>query len=211
MTRWIALALLLSVAAMAHAEMTVRLSGLMPGRAVLEVNGQTKLMKPGDIFFDITLVDIGDRQALLEYKGETMTVPLNGARLLDAVSGVERRVKMYRTPNGHYLARGTINSQPVRFMVDTGATHVSMSSVMAEELGLPYTDGELGLSSTANGMVQTWVIPLGKITVGEITFTGVTAAVIRGRYPDTILLGNSFLQRVKIEQENGAMIFSATQ
>jgi aspartyl protease family protein len=37
---------------------------------------------------------------------------------------------------GHYVTRGTINETPVTFLLDTGATQVSIPAHIAKQLGL---------------------------------------------------------------------------
>ena len=58
-----------------------------------------------------------------------------------------------RSRNGHYFFPGAINGQPVTFLLDTGATLVSVPAHMANELGL--RAGARQQSVTANGTVTT--------------------------------------------------------
>lgn len=54
--------------------------------------------------------------------------------------------------NGHYYLDGAVNGVPLRFMVDTGASYVSVGAEFARRAGLP--DGIPGYFSTANGTVE---------------------------------------------------------
>ena len=56
---------------------------------------------------------------------------------------------LLRNRDGHYVASGTINGRPVRFLLDTGATWVVVSMGMAAELGLKR--GAALTLQTANG------------------------------------------------------------
>ena len=54
--------------------------------------------------------------------------------------------------DGHYYLQGAVNGVPLRFMVDTGATYVSVSGKFAAQAGLP--EGVKGYFGTANGTVE---------------------------------------------------------
>ena len=58
-------------------------------------------------------------------------------------------VVLKRNRQGHYIAPGMINGQPVRFLLDTGATDLSIPGRLADELGL--IPGQASYASTANG------------------------------------------------------------
>ena len=54
--------------------------------------------------------------------------------------------------DGHFRTSGTINGEPVVFMLDTGATGVALSESLARRLGV--TGRGSGQVSTANGVTQ---------------------------------------------------------
>ena len=104
---------------------------------------------------------------------------------------------------GHFLAAGKINGQPVKFLVDTGATDVAIPMSVAKKIGLP-----LGMSfrtKTANGFGVGYETGLETIALGDIELTGVKASVSDGLTGEEILLGMSFLRNTKVETENGVM------
>ncbi|MDE2297202.1 MAG: retroviral-like aspartic protease family protein, partial [Burkholderiales bacterium] len=97
-----------------------------------------------------------------------------------------------------------INGQAVRFLVDTGATLVSMGAAEAERLGLDYRKGQRGVSNTANGQIVAYRVSLASVRVGDVTLYNVDALV--GQQPmDYVLLGNSFLTRFQMKRENETM------
>ena len=57
----------------------------------------------------------------------------NTARVLSQQQG---EVTLLRNGAGHYVAEGEINGRPVIFLLDTGATSVSLSLALGRELGL---------------------------------------------------------------------------
>ncbi len=112
-------------------------------------------------------------------------------------------VTLKQDSQGHYLATGKINGKPVKFLVDTGATQVSIPMTIAKELGLP-----LGLKRkiiTANGYGSAYDTNIQSVELGGIKLNGISAGVSEGLVDDTALLGMSFLRRTKITQEKGVM------
>ncbi len=115
----------------------------------------------------------------------------------------ETTVSIPQGRGGHYLAAGKINDQPVKFLVDTGATDVAIPMSVAKKLGLP-----LGMSfrtKTANGFGVGYETGLKTIALGDIELTGVKASVSEGLTGEEILLGMSFLRKTKVETDNGVM------
>lgn len=115
----------------------------------------------------------------------------------------ETTVTIRQGQGGHYMAAGRINDQPVKFLVDTGATDVAIPLSVAKEIGLP-----LGMSFrtiTANGYGKAYETGIKTIALGDIELTGVKASVSEGLTGDAILLGMSFLGKTKVETEKGVM------
>ena len=108
--------------------------------------------------------------------------------------------------NDMYVTHGSINKRSVMFMVDTGATWVAMSEVVAKRLGINYYRGTPGYAGTASGVAAIYKVNLDKVKVGEIELRNVQAAVISGYRSPQVLLGNSFLKRVEIQRTKQVMI-----
>jgi len=105
--------------------------------------------------------------------------------------------------SGHYFATGKINGEDVKFIVDTGATSVSIPMKVAKRLGLPL--GQKFRTTTANGYGTSYATGIKSIQLGDITLTNVEATVSEGLTGEEALLGMSFLRRTRVEQENGVM------
>jgi aspartyl protease family protein len=105
-------------------------------------------------------------------------------------------VVLDRQPDGHFYAEGDAAGQPVRFLIDTGATMVALTSADAERLGLYWTYNELQLVGRgASGDVQGKPVELAQLTVGGLTATNIQAVIIPNGL-DVSLLGQSFLSKV---------------
>ena len=117
---------------------------------------------------------------------------VNGA--LEVVLDADRR--------GHFIASGSINDREVTFLVDTGATLVSVPEALADRLGLE-RQAPIRLE-TAAGTVQGWRTELEEVRLGRIVQRQVRAAINPGRH-DTVLLGMSFLRDLEMTQRDGQL------
>ena len=111
-------------------------------------------------------------------------------------------VSIPRSRDGHYYVRGSINGQPVDFMVDTGASMVSIGRGIAQRAGLP--GGMPASFSTANGTVMGEIVSGQTIEAGGIVVKGLSVGV--GMAGDMALLGQNFLRRVDVLQSDDKMV-----
>lgn len=113
-------------------------------------------------------------------------------------------VRLQRNRYGHYVATGTINNQPVTFLLDTGATHISVPGRIARELGL-----EAGMRmpvATANGQIDVYATRLDSVNLGGIELSNVRANINPYMDMDDILLGMSFLKHLNFSQQGDQLI-----
>ncbi|WP_439507122.1 retropepsin-like aspartic protease family protein [Yoonia sp.] len=116
----------------------------------------------------------------------------------------EGRIAMPRGAGGHYFVEIAVNNTPVRFIVDTGASHVVLSERDARRVGIdPATLTYSGMAITANGAVRTAPVLLDQMTLGGIT-DGPVQAVVNGGDMEESLLGMSYLglyDRIEISDD----------
>jgi len=106
---------------------------------------------------------------------------------------------LQRNRYGHYVTSGLINGQEVTLLLDTGATYVAVPENMAEKLGLKKM--ARGQSSTANGIVDTYLTRIERLSIGSIEVYDVAASINPGMNHDTsILLGMSVLKSIEFTQ-----------
>lgn len=110
---------------------------------------------------------------------------------------------------GNFYTIGTINGVPMRFQIDTGATIIAMSRATGISVGLPFEKGVRVIAGTASGQANSFVGSCREVTVGPIRLENVLCAVSEksdnGMLNQVTLLGNSFLRRLKMRQENGVL------
>jgi aspartyl protease family protein len=92
-------------------------------------------------------------------------------------------------------------------LVDTGATAVALHADQAKRLGIPYKlNGKQIRVSTANGITSGYELMLDEVQVGDIRLTEVRGFVVEGAGPGMVLLGMSFLNRVKLENQGRVLL-----
>ncbi|MFT6898865.1 MAG: aspartyl protease family protein [Paraglaciecola sp.] len=119
-----------------------------------------------------------------------------------AQGGIE--VKLQQNRFGHYVASGLINSQPVVFLLDTGATDVSVPFALAGELNL--IPGRTAWVQTANGRVQVAQTTIKHLQIGGIELHNVRAHLNYATGSSEILLGMSALKQLEVTQQKDILI-----
>jgi len=207
MKRFVFYGLLLSfIAWPATAVDSVVLKGLFGEKAaVLFVDGRQTVLKTGEMKRGVKLLQISNQQALIEYDGQQYTVTMSKKIGSSYKEPAVNTVVIPRAKGGHYWAQGEINGFGVRFVVDTGATAVSLNASMAKRFGVDYENGRPVKVSTANGTAEGRNVVLKKVSVGSITKYNITATIMLDDSLPVILLGNSFLSSVNMSTENGIL------
>lgn len=118
------------------------------------------------------------------------------------LAGGEVRVVLLRNRYGHYVATGTINNQPATFLLDTGATNISIPQDIARRLGLKR--GTPAQVSTANGIATVYRTQLNSVAIGDLRLHGLDAH-INPHMSGDVLLGMSFLKKIQFEQRGKEM------
>jgi aspartyl protease family protein len=198
--------LALGACAVAAQAQTVSMSGSLGDKALLVIDGAPRTVASGSTVQGVKLLSVSGNEALVEIGGQRRTLTLGGQVNIGAADspGGGTTIVLSADSGGHFFANGTINGKSVRFVVDTGATNVSMSQSVAERLGLDYRSGQRGISNTANGQVQAYRVPLTSVRVGEVEVFNVAATIVPMPM-DYVLLGNSFLTRFQMKRENDTM------
>ena len=111
--------------------------------------------------------------------------------------------ELKRNRYGHYVASGQINGQPVRFLLDTGASDVNIPEKVARRLGLE--PGAAHYASTANGTILVYATRLSQVQLGDIVVSDVRASINPNMEGDDVLLGMTFLKDLEIVQRGDTL------
>jgi len=183
----------------------VKVIALFADKAYLEIGGNKKIVNIGETFEGVLLKSASGRGAVVVIDGETIKLNLNQSIGANYKKPDHDSMKIYPNSQGMYFVKGSINGQPTSFLVDTGATFVTMSGQKARALGIDFHKGIRGTAQTAAAVVQVWRITLNTVDIGDIGVRNVDATVIEGKHPSDVLLGNSFLQHTRIQQVGPAL------
>ena len=187
---------------------TVTLGGSLGDKAVLIIDGVPRTLARGASHGAVKLVSVSGSEAVVEVGNRRVALQLGGAQVTlgsaGGTGGGGDRIVMTAGSGGHFVTAGSINGQPVTFLVDTGATLVAMSQAEADRLGVRYRDGERGMAQTANGLVPVHRARLQSVRIGDVQVFDVEATVVPMQMQQ-ILLGNSFLVRFQMRRENDTM------
>ena len=155
----------------------------------------------------VKLLSVAGSDAVVEVGGRRVNLQLGSAQvnLGGAPSaGGGSQIVLTAGSGGHFVTQGSINGTSVRFVVDTGATHVALSQTEAERIGLNFRKGQRGVGNTANGQVMMHRVTLDTVRIGDVQVYNVEAAVVPAQM-EQVLLGNSFLTRFQMKRENDTM------
>lgn len=195
--------LLLSIPCMAVEKITV--VGLFKDKAIVHIDGKQRILTIGKTSPEgVKLISANSREAVIEIDGNQETYTL-GTHISGEFTAPASGTTVTIAPDstGMYEVNGSINGFLVKFVVDTGATLISMNKHHANRIGLNYKmEGEESLSETASGYAKTYLVKLKEVRVGDIVLNDVQGAVHDAEFPSVILLGNSFLGRVNMMRED---------
>ena len=186
---------------------SVSMSGSLGDKALLIIDGAPRTVAAGSTVQGVKLVAVSGSEATVEVKGKRQVLSLGGAQVNLGAAPSDAggsQIVLTAGSGGHFITDGAINGQAVRFLVDTGATYVSMGAAEAERLGIDFRKGQRGVSNTANGQIVVYRVSLGSVRVGDVNIYNVDA-VVGERPMDYVLLGNSFLTRFQMKRENETM------
>lgn len=179
--------------------------GLFPNKAVLVVDGGGP-----------RTLSVGEKTRegvrLLAVDRESATVEVDGRRhrLMIGEHAVSRpgkdggTVTLTSDVRGHFLTEGVVNGAGVRFMVDTGATMVSLGAGDAARAGIDTRKGEPVTTMTANGPTLAYRVKIHQVRVGDITLHDVDG-LVHGQNLPVALLGMSFLNRMEMRRDGSTM------
>ena len=200
------IALLLLVLSHAAGAADVALIGTIGDKAaVLALDGgEPKTVKVGQTWNGISVVLVEREGATIEIDGKRRILQIGQHYRAAAPAATREKVTLLADGRGMFFAEGSVNGIPVRFMVDTGATYVSMGARDAMRLGIDFHKGQRIPMQTANGTVMKYQVRLDSVKLGGIELNGVDGVVGETDMP-IALLGMSFLNRLEMQREGQVM------
>lgn len=115
-----------------------------------------------------------------------------------------RETVLERGRDGHFYAVAEVNGQPIRFLVDTGASMIALTEADAKRARIAFDPGRYvpvgrGASSVVNGQ---------DITVNSLVIDGKRGERLRGvvmEGAEQSLLGQNYLRRLSVSIDGDTM------
>ncbi|MEN2494219.1 MAG: hypothetical protein TECD_00110 [Hyphomicrobiaceae bacterium hypho_1] len=113
-------------------------------------------------------------------------------------NNIRKAVRIRKRKDGRYVTSGRINNKAIKFIVDTGANSVILTSKDANAVGINKTELQYDIAiHTFNGSEYAAAINLEMLEIGLIVMYNVDALVLGPTSLSESLLGMSFLSRLK--------------
>lgn len=133
---------------------------------------------------------------------ETMP-PGTGVSFPDVEPG-RHAVRIRRSGDGHFSARGRVNNASIDLLVDTGASTVVLSPRDAQNAGININALNYSVPvNTANGTAFAAAVKLKSVSIGSIEVNDIEALVAKPGALSKSLLGMSFLRRLQSYEFSG--------
>ena len=195
---------LLCSAAAVHAT-SVSVMGLFKDKAIVSIDGgKARTLSAGQTLQGVKLVSSHSGEASFEVDGTRRTLGMGQSFTRSSQTDTRASVSLTADVRGHFMAMGSLNSYPVSFLVDTGATSIAISGAEARRMGLDYKAGRGSAVNTAAGVIPAWRVTFNTVKIGGITLNQVEGIVVESGL-NTPLLGMSFLNRMEMKRDGQTM------
>jgi len=199
------LALALCLVSGGAAAQDVGLAGVLGSKALLMIDGgEPQAVAVGQSLAGVKVISVQGEQAVVEIGGKKRPLRVGQHAIGAAAADGSGKVVMTADNQGHFYATGSVNGASVRFLVDTGATMVSLGANDARRIGLDFNRGQKGMTQTANGQTMVSKVKLDTVRIGDVTLHNVDALIHQTEMP-MALLGMSFLNRMEMQRDGGTM------
>lgn len=172
--------------------------------ALLVIEGQVRTVRIGQTVDGVRLLSLTDDSATVEVAGERHLLRLGASPVAQSAVSSQQRIVLGADERGHFTGIGAINGQTMSFVIDTGATLVTIGMSDADRMRLDYKNGRRIFVETANGRVPGHLLTLERVRIGEVEVYGVEA-LVTPQPMSTVLVGNSYLTRFQMRRDSNIM------
>jgi aspartyl protease family protein len=185
---------------------SVTLAGILGSKALLVVNGGApRAVAVGELHQGVKVLAVQREEVAIDVDGVRQNLRLGESPVSVGQHSGNKRIVLSADRNGHFVSAGTINGKSMQYMVDTGASAISIGKPDADRMGIQYQNGQRINMHTANGVSSGWLVKLNSVRIGDIEIVGVQAIVTPERMP-YVLLGNNLLGEFQMTRNSQQMI-----
>lgn len=184
---------------------SVAVVGLFKDKAIVSIDGgKPRTLSAGQSVGGVKLISATSDSAQFDVDGQRRVLGMGQSSAGAAPAAQRASVSLTADVRGHFSAAGSINGYPLNFLVDTGATSISISAAEAKRMGIDYRAGQAGAVSTAAGVIPAWRVTFNTVKLGGITLNQVEGLVVESGL-SVPLLGMSFLNRMEMKRDGQTM------
>ena len=186
----------------------INVLALTAGKAVIAIDGgKPRSLAVGQTTPEkVKLISATSEEAVVEVNGQRRRLTLGERISMGSTASGSQSATLTADVRGHFFTTAAVNGISLRFLVDTGASLVTLSAADARRAGISYLSAPKGLLQTANGVVPAYRVTLDTVTLGRITLHNVDGVVLENdRLGAVGLLGLSFLNRTEMRRDGDLM------
>ncbi len=193
----------------------VGVGGTLGDKALISVNGApAKVVSVGGQIDGVRVIDVRGDHVTVEVEGQRRTLSVGpGAAFAtrpsppDGGKKAEGRGSLVLTADarGQFSAQVEINGVGAPFLVDTGASVVTLPSSLAKRANIDLERATAITISTANGRARAYRVVLNTVKLGVLGANLVEAIVVEDAKLPFALLGMSFLNRMDMHREGDSL------
>ncbi len=184
---------------------SVAVVGLFKDKAIVSIDGgKPRTLSAGQSVGGVKLISATSDSAQFDVDGQRRVLGMGQSSAGAAPAAQRASVSLTADVRGHFSAAGSINGYPLNFLVDTGATSISISAAEAKRMGIDYRAGQAGAVNTAAGVIPAWRVTFNTVKLGGITLNQVEGLVVESGL-SVPLLGMSFLNRMEMKRDGQTM------
>ncbi len=185
----------------------VGLAGVFPGKALLTIDGTApRAVAVGTTTVEgVKVLSVDSDVATVEADGKKRILRVGQKVVSKPAEMLGSKAVLTADARGHFVTTGAINGTTVRFLVDTGATMITVGASDARRLGIGSKQGQMGVIITANGPALVRHVRLDSVRVGEIVVDNVDAMINIDNNLPFVLLGMNFLNYLDIQGDGQTM------
>lgn len=185
----------------------------MGDKALIAVDGGApRVVRAGDSLGGVRVLEVRNGSVLLDNAGRRVELAIGQANTFmgkpapaaDAGSGNGTHV-ITADGRGQFLTNGSVNGRSVSFLVDTGASMVTLPKSVARQAGVDFRNAKPTMISTANGVAPAQRVTLNSVRLGGIRANLVEALVVDDQSLPVALLGMTFLNRTDMNRQGDSL------
>jgi len=192
----------LITAGVAVAQPNLQVLALYKDKAMVVYKGKNKVLSVGDVLDkNFKLISADSKSAVFDYNGTKYSYAISFHINNDYTGDTDGKLTLMADAQNKYHITLSINGNTTAAIIDPKEENVLISSEYADKIQLKYKDQTGSKINVPLGSSVGYKVVLPEIVLEKVLKVGnVDAIVVHGTYPEQPLLGEKFLTRVKVSE-----------